>query len=177
MLDVRDGSRAELPCQRALDGLAEPSANQVRWKFERLPGWQTAPHDDVGVGMVGVAVDHASPFDRRSGVLLDPGHHVCCGSLEVHVCVFGRQDDLEDALVPGLLPAFSQRSELVLLRQSKPVWIGNLAADFGTRFPLSRQAVALGALSLDVGSMRLPSPRRPGGRIADIHDGAALEGR
>ena len=38
MLDVRDGSRAELPCQRALDCLAQPSPNQVWWKFERLAG-------------------------------------------------------------------------------------------------------------------------------------------
>ena len=97
--------------------------------------------------------------------------------LEIHVRVFGRQDDFEDALVSGLLPAFSQRTELVLLRQAKPVWVGNLAADCYTRLFLSRQAVALGAFALDVGSMRLPSPRRPGGRIADIHDGAALEGR
>jgi len=74
VLDVLDGSRAELSCQRALYGFSEPPANQGWWKFERLPGWQTAPHNDVGVGMVGIAVDHASPFDRRSGVLFDPGH-------------------------------------------------------------------------------------------------------
>jgi hypothetical protein len=127
--------------------------------------------------MVRVAVDHASPFDRRSGVLLDPGHHVFRSSLEVYVGVFWRHDDFENALVSGPLPAFSQRTELVLLRQANPIWVGNLAADCYTRLFLSRQAVAFRAFSLDVGSMRLPSPRRPGGRIADIDDGATLEGR
>jgi hypothetical protein len=127
--------------------------------------------------MVGVAVDHASPFDRRSSVLLDPGHQCCCRLLEIRVRVFGGQDDLEDALISGLLPSFSQRTELVLLRQAKPVWGGNLAADCYTRLFLSRHAVAFGAFALDVCSMRFPTPRRPGGRVADIHDGAALEGR
>jgi hypothetical protein len=112
--------------------------------------------------MVCVAVDHTSPFDRRSGVLLDPGNQVFRSSLEVYVGVFRRQDDFENALVSGPLPTFSQRTELVLLRQAKPVWGGNLAADCYTRLFLSRQAVAFGAFSLDVGSMRLPSPRRPG---------------
>ena len=172
MLDFGDASRAELACQRALDCLAQTPANQVWRKFQRLAGWQPASHDDVDVGMVRVAVDHAAPFDRRSSVLLDPGNHVGCGSLEVNVCIFGREDDLEDALIPGLLPALCQPSERVLLRQSKAVGIGNLAADFGGRFPLRRQAVALGALPLDVRSMRLPSPWCPGGGIADVHDGS-----
>jgi hypothetical protein len=127
--------------------------------------------------MVGIAVDQTSPFNRRSGMLLDPGHYLCRGSLEVHARVFRGQDDLENSLVSGFLPAFSQRTKLVFLRQAKSVWIRDLAVDCDTHLLLNRQAVALGALSLDVGSMRLPSPRRPGGRIADIDDGAALEGR
>ena len=131
----------------------------------------------MGVGMVGIAVNHSSPFDRRSGKLLDPCHHLGRGSLEVHVCIFWRQDDFENSLVSSLLPAFGHPPELVLLCQSKPVGIGRLAFNFGGRFPLRWQAVALGTLPLYVGSMRLPSPWRPGGRIADINDGAALEGR
>jgi hypothetical protein len=61
--------------------------------------------------MVGVAVDHTSPFDRRSSVLLDTGHHVFRGSLEIHACILGRQDYFKDALVLGLLPALGQRTE------------------------------------------------------------------
>jgi hypothetical protein len=110
-------------------------------------------------------------------VLLDPGNQVFRSSLKVYIGVFWRQDDFENALVSGPLPTFSQRTELVLLRQAKPVWGGNLAADCYTRLFLSRHAVAFGAFALDVCSMRFPTPRRPGGRVADIHDGAALEGR
>jgi hypothetical protein len=122
-------------------------------------------------------VDHASPFDGRSGVLLDLGHHVFRRSLEFYVGVFWRKDDFENALVTGPLPTFSQRTELVHLRQAKPVWGRNLAADRYTRLFLSRHAVAFGAFALDVGSMRFPTPRRPCGRIANIHDGTSLEGR
>jgi hypothetical protein len=107
----------------------------------------------------------------------DPGHHVFRSSLEVYVGVFWRQDDFENALVSGPQPTFSQRAELVLLRQAKPVWGGNLAADHYTRLFVSRHAVAFGAFALDVGSMCFPTPRRPGGRIANIHDGTSLEGR
>ena len=127
------------------------------------------------MGMVRVAVDDATPLDRCSSVLLNAGNHVLRRALEIDRCVFGGNDDLENALISCPLPTVGQRSERMCPGQAEAIGLGHLWVVFQTLFSLL-QAVAPRAFSLDISAVGLPAARCPGRRIADIHNGSTLEG-
>jgi hypothetical protein len=129
----------------------------------------------MGVGMVRVAMDNSAPLDGRSSVLLNPGDHAFGCLVEVNPRVFWRNNDLEDALIAGPLPAIGQRSQWMFLSQAETVGIRHSRIGFQLPLPLFRR-VPSGALTFDIGAVGLPAARRPGRRISDIHNGPALKG-
>ena len=58
----------------------------------------------MGVRMVGIVVDDAAPLNLSIEVVLNAADHGLGGPGKVGLLVLGRDNDLEEALVAGLLP-------------------------------------------------------------------------
>jgi hypothetical protein len=69
----------------------------------------------MGMRVIRVPMDDSCPLDRSAGVLLDASDQVASCALKIDGRIFRRNDDFEDALVPGFLPLVGHRIQRALL--------------------------------------------------------------
>ncbi len=75
-------------------------------KMERLALFVHTTQSDVDMGMVCVVVDDCGPFQLCPKIAFQSGHQLLRVSFQVDpVAKFRRDDDLEKAFIPGLLPS------------------------------------------------------------------------